>query len=120
MTDTGDGQPLLGGSGGEQRPGAAEEYLFQFFCLQLTQKIPAEGNGAAAAAGTAAVNILGGVVKDQRAAVRQLSAQTDAVPAGKLHQHFFAKLPQIAGDDQIEGFRPCFQIFKMSFQPIAM
>ena len=41
MADTGDGQSLLAGSGGEQSAGTAEEDPLQLSFLQLIQKVTA-------------------------------------------------------------------------------
>lgn len=115
MTDPGDGKPLLGGGGGEQCACAAKQYFFQFFPVQLPQKIAAQGNGAAPAAGAAGVNVLFVVVEDHRSAVRQLSAQRDAVPTGKLQKHFLAQLPKVAGDDEVKILRGGLHVVKMGF-----
>ena len=102
MADAGDGQTLLGGSRGEQRACTAEQDLFQLSGAELTEKIAAEGNGTAAAAGTAGMHILFCIVENQGSAIRQLSAEGYAIPLGQLHQHFLAQLTQITGDDQIK------------------
>lgn len=115
MTDPGYGKPLLGGGGGEQCARAAKQYFFQFSPVQLPQKIAAQGNGAAPAAGAAGVDVLLVVVEDHRSAVRQLSAQRDAVPTGKLQKHFFAQLPKVAGDDEVKILRGGLHIVKMGF-----
>ena len=75
MTYAGDWKSLLGGGGGQQRTGAAEQNPFQFSLIELIQQIAAEGNGAAAAAGTAGMDILYGVVKNQGPAISESSAQ---------------------------------------------
>ena len=41
VADTGNGEALLGGSGGEQCAGTAEKDLFQFAGAELSQKIAA-------------------------------------------------------------------------------
>lgn len=115
MTDPGYGKPLLGGGGGEQCARAAKQYFFQFSPVQLPQKIAAQGNGAAPAAGAAGVDVLFVVVEDHRSAVRQLSAQRDAVPTGKLQKHFLAQLPKVAGDDEVKILRGGLHIVKMGF-----
>ncbi len=115
MTDPGYGKPLLGGGGGEQCARAAKQYFFQFSPVQLPQKIAAQGNGAAPAAGAASVNVLFVVVKDHRSAVRQLPAQRDAVPTGKLQKHFLAQLPKVAGDDEVKILRGGLHVVKMGF-----
>ena len=115
MTDPGYGKPLLGGGGGEQCARAAKQYFFQFSPVQLPQKIAAQGNGAAPAAGAAGVNVLFVVVEDHRSAVRQLSAQRDAVPTGKLQKHFLAQLPKVAGDDEVKILRGGLHVVKMGF-----
>mgnify|MGYP006927877635 FL=1 len=115
MTDPGYGKPLLGGGGGEQCARAAKQYFFQFSPVQLPQKIAAQGNGAAPAAGAAGVNVLLVVVEDHRSAVRQLSAQRDAVPTGKLQKHFLAQLPKVAGDDEVKILRGGLHVVKMGF-----
>mgnify|MGYP000714255923 CR=1 FL=1 len=106
MTDPGNGKPLLGGGGGEQRARAAKQYFLQFPPVQLPQKVAAQSDGAAPAAGAAGVNVLPFGVKDhdaavvvaagkdvllvvvenQGSAVRQLPAQRDPVPPGKLQK----------------------------------
>lgn len=115
MTDPGYGKPLLGGGGGEQCARAAKQYFFQFSPVQLPQKIAAQGNGAAPAAGAAGVDVLLVVVEDHRSAVRQLSAQRDAVPTGKLQKHFLAQLTKVAGDDEVKILRGGLHIVKMGF-----
>lgn len=115
MTDPGYGKPLLGGGGGEQCARAAKQYFFQFSPVQLPQKIAAQGNGAAPAAGAAGVDVLLVVVEDHRSAVRQLSAQRDAVPTGKLQKHFLAQLPKVAGDDEVKILRGGLHVVKMGF-----
>ena len=75
MTDTGNWQSLLGGGRGQQRTGTAEENPFQFPVPQLIQKVTAEGDGTAAAAGTAGVDILHGVVKDKSTAISEPSTE---------------------------------------------
>ena len=115
MTDPGYGKPLLGGGGGEQCARAAKQYFFQFSPVQLPQKIAAQGNGAAPAAGAASVNVLFVVVENQGSAVRQLSAQRDAVPTGKLQKHFLAQLPKVAGDDEVKILRGGLHVVKMGF-----
>lgn len=115
MTDPGYGKPLLGGGGGEQCARAAKQYFFQFSPVQLPQKIAAQGNGAAPAAGAASVNVLFVVVEDHGSAVRQLPAQRDAVPTGKLQKHFLAQLPKVAGDDEVKILRGGLHVVKMGF-----
>ena len=115
MTDPGYGKPLLGGGGGEQCARAAKQYFFQFSPVQLPQKIAAQGNGAAPAAGAAGVDVLLVVVEDHRSAVRQLPAQRDAVPTGKLQKHFLAQLPKVAGDDEVKILRGGLHVVKMGF-----
>lgn len=115
MTDPGYGKPLLGGGGGEQCARAAKQYFFQFSPVQLSQKIAAQGDGAASAAGAAGVDVLLVVVEDHRSAVRQLSAQRDAVPTGKLQKHFLAQLPKVAGDDEVKILRGGLHVVKMGF-----
>ena len=102
MTDPGDGKPLLGGSGGEQCARAAKQYFFPFSRVQLPQKVAAQGDGAAPAAGATGVDILLVVVEDQCPAVRQLSPKGNAVPTGKLQKHFLAQLAKVAGDDEVK------------------
>ena len=53
MANTGNGQSLLGGGGGEQRPGAAEEDSLQLSGIEFIEQLTAQGDGAAAAAGAA-------------------------------------------------------------------
>ena len=113
MTDSGDGQSLLGGSGGKQRPGAAEEDPFQLPAVQQIQKIPAQGNGAASAAGTAGVNVLGDLVENQGTAVCQLPTQGKSFPFAHFQQQILAQLAKIPGDDEIEVLRSPIQILHM-------
>ena len=84
MAYTGNGQSLLGGSRGQQRPGAAEQDPAQLSGVQPVQQISAERDGTAAAAGTAGMHILSQIVEYQRAAIGDLAAKGQAVPAGKL------------------------------------
>ena len=115
MTDPGNGKPLLGGGGGEQCARAAKQYFFQFPPVQLPQKVAAQGDGAAPAAGAAGVDVLFVVVENQGSAVRQLPAQRDPVPPGKLQKQFLAQLPQIAGDDEVKVLGGGFHVVKMGF-----
>ena len=71
MTYTGNGQALLGRGGRQQRTGAAEQNPFQLSGRQLPQKVAAQGDCAAPAAGTACVDILLGIVKNHTATVHQ-------------------------------------------------
>ena len=73
MANPRNGKPLLGGGGGQQRPGSAEQDFFQLSAVQLSQQIPAQCDGAAPAAGASRVDILLGVVEYQSAAVRQFA-----------------------------------------------
>lgn len=114
MADPGDGQALLGGCGREQGSGSAEEDLFQLAGAEFAKELSAEGDGAAAAAGTPGVDILGGVVKYHGAAVRQLAPQGQAVPAGKLQEHFLADLAEISGDDEVKVLRAGVKVHKMA------
>lgn len=52
-------------------------------------------------------------IKDQCAAVCQLSTEADAVQKGKLQQALFADLAQIAGNDKIEVIWPNAKIRKV-------
>ena len=113
MAYAGDGQTLLGGGGGQKGTGAAEKDPFQFAAVEPIQKVAAEGDGAAAAAGAAGVNILHGVVKNQRAAICQLATQTQPVQPGKLQKGFLTKLSQVAGDDEVKVIRRAMQIIQM-------
>ena len=61
------------------------------------------------------MNVLFVVVEDHRSAVRQLSAQRDAVPTGKLQKHFLAQLPKVAGDDEVKILRGGLHVVKMGF-----
>ena len=99
MTYTGDGKSLLGGGRGKQRTGAAEQDPFKFSVVQLCQQVTAECDGAAAAAGSACVDILAGIVKHKGAAICQLSTEIHSILSGKLHQQFLTDLAKIAGDD---------------------
>ena len=63
MTNTGNGQSLLRGGRGEQGAGSAEQDLFQFFLPEFAQKFATKGDGAAAAAGTACMNVLVVIIK---------------------------------------------------------
>ena len=79
MTYSWDGKTLLGGSRGEERACSAEKDLLQFARIQFVQKITAQGNGTAAAAGAAGMDILFRVVENQCAAVGEFSAQRNTV-----------------------------------------
>ena len=84
MAYTGNGQSLLGGGRGQQRPGAAEQDPAQLSGVQPVQQISAERDGTAAAAGAAGMHILGQIVEYQCSAIRDLAAQIQTIPPGKL------------------------------------
>ena len=69
MTYAGDGFALPGRDRGQQRPGRAEEKLFQLPFLQLIEQIPAQNASAAPAAGAARVNVLLFYIEDHQTAV---------------------------------------------------
>lgn len=60
------------------------------------------------------MDVLFVVVENQCPAVRQLPAQGDAVPPGKLQEHFLAQLSQITGDDQVKVFGGGLHVVKVS------
>ena len=101
MADAGDGQALLGGGGGEEGPGAAEEELFQLPGGELPQQLRAQHDGTASAAGPARVDILLDGVEDQIPAVRQLSADGQSILPAQGQQRLHPDGPQIPGDDEI-------------------
>ena len=113
MADAGNRQPLLGGGGGKQRPGTAEQNPLQFSFVELIEKITAERHGTAAAAGAAGMNVLCLLVENHGATVGQLPTQSQSLPFAQLQQKLLADLSQIAGDDQIKVLRPGFQVLKM-------
>ena len=113
MANAGDRKSLLGGCGGQEGPGSAEEDAFQFPVPEPVQQIPAEGDGAAAAAGASGMDVLDRVVKDQSAAVRQFAAQGEVIPFPQFQKGLFPDLPQITGDDQIEVIRPSAHVVHM-------
>lgn len=113
MTHTGNGKPLLGGGGGQQCPGSAEQDFFQLSAVQLIQQIPAKGDGAASAAGAAGMDILYRIVKYGGAAIHELSAKGQAVQTGQFQKHLHAHLPQISGDDPVKVLRTGIQVGKM-------
>lgn len=115
MTNTGNGQSLLGGGRGEQRAGSAEQDFFQLSGVELFQKISAKSDGTAPAAGASGVHILGGIVENQGTAVRKFSAQRNAILPGKFQKHFLSQLPEVTGDDQIKILWLRIQILKMGF-----
>jgi len=84
MANTGNRQALLGGSGREQGTRSTEKDFLQLAAGQLVQQGSAKGDGAAAAAGAAAVYVLGEQIKYERAAIRQLSSQWHTFPQGQL------------------------------------
>ena len=55
MADTGNGKPLLGGCGGEERTGSAKQDPFQFSLVEFAPQFPTQGNGAAPATGASCV-----------------------------------------------------------------
>ena len=105
MTHPRNGQPLLDRGWGEQRPCSAEEDPLSLPCRQLSQQVPAQGNGTAAAAGAPGMDILLGVIKDHAAAVCDLPAQGKVFPPGHLQKQLFAVLSQVTGDDEVVVFR---------------
>ena len=113
MAHAGNGQSLLGGGGGEQGTGSAEQDFLQFSRSKLRQEFRTQGDGAAAAAGTAGMDILFRIVKNQIAAVGQLSPKGKTVFSGTLHQQFLSDLSQIARNDQIKIFRAGAQVIEM-------
>ena len=68
----------------------------------MIQQQRTQGNGTAAAAGTACVYILLLQVKNQCAAICKLTPKADAIFSGQCKQRFFSHLSQVSGDDQIE------------------
>lgn len=84
MADPGNGKPLLRGGGGEQGTGSAEEDSLQFSIPKPIEKISAEGNGTAPAAGSSGVDILGCVVENHGAAIRKLAAQKQPIPLSQF------------------------------------
>lgn len=104
------GKTLLGGGGGEQRTGTAEEDTLQLSFVQLIQQIPTQSNGAAATAGTACMDILNGVVKYQCAAIRQPATKIQLVSFAQFQQDFLTDLSQIPCDDQVKILRLSAQI----------
>ena len=72
MADPGDGQVLLGGGGGQKGNGAAEKDPLQFAAVEPVQKVAAEGDGAAAAAGTTGVGILSNIIINCNTTVKML------------------------------------------------
>ena len=113
MANARNGQTLLGGSGGEQRTGTTKENTLQFSFIQFVQQLTAQCNGAAAAAGTAGMDILHCVIENQSSAVCQLAAQRKIVSFSKFQKQLLAQLSQITGDDQIEIRRCPLQILHM-------
>ena len=113
MTNSRNGKSLLGRGGGEQRSGAAEEYFFQPSTVQLSKKLPAEGYGAAAAAGAAGMDILEQCVKNQGSAVLQFTAQIHPFIPGQLQQCLLSHQAKIPGDDQIKILRTGVKILEM-------
>ena len=113
MADAGDGQSLLGGSGGEQGACSAEQDFFQLPGLQLPKQAAAQGDGAAAAAGASGVDILAQVVKDQAAAVLQPPAERQPLFPGQLQKQLLAVLPQVPGDDAVVVFRLPAQVLQV-------
>ena len=113
MADTGNGQALLTGSGGQKGAGAAKENALQLAVVQLIQQIAAECDGAASAAGSAGMDILVQIVKDKGSAVCQFSAQIQMVSFSQFQQNVFSQLAQIACDDQIIIQRGPVQIIQM-------
>ena len=85
MADSRNGKPLLNGSGGKERACAAEQNIFEFSGIEFIQIVTAQRYRAAAAAGTAGMDILHSVVEDHAAAVFQPTAKGDTVFTGKLH-----------------------------------
>lgn len=115
MAHAGNGKPLLGGGGGQQRAGAAEENPLPLAGIQLIQKIAAQGDGTATAAGAAGMDILGMVVEYGGSAVHELAAQGQPLQPGKLQQSLHTHLTQVAGDNPVEVLRTGVQIGKMGF-----
>ena len=113
MTDPGDGQVLLGGGGGEECAGAAEEDLPELPALELVQQLRAQHHGAASAPGAACVDVLPNGIVDQISAVRQLSTDGDAILPAKPHQRLQPDGSQIPRDDEIIVLRRGFRILKM-------
>ncbi len=111
MADTGDGQTLLGGGGGEQCPGTAEQDPFQLPLIQLIQKISTEGDGAASTAGPSGMNVLNRIVEDKGSAINYSAAGVQFVSLAQFHQYLFADLSQIPCYDQIEILGRPAQVF---------
>jgi hypothetical protein len=112
---TGNGKSLLNGGRGEQRTGSAEEDVFQLSGAKFFQKIAAESNCAASAAGSACMNILGCVVENKGTAVCDLAAKRQAVFFSQFHQKLFSDLSQVSGYNEIIVFGAALKIFHMLF-----
>ena len=113
MTNPGNGKALLGGSGGEQGTGSAEQDGSQISLLKFVQKIAAERHSTASAAGTTGVHILIIPVKNQGTTVFQTPAEGQAILACKRKKHLFSPLAQITGDDQIVVLRLFIQVLQV-------
>ena len=113
MADSGDGEILLGGGGGEQGPGAAEEDLLELSRGNLTKKFGTQHDGTASAPGAARVDILPDGVEDEIPTVRQLPADGDARLPAEGNQRLHPDGPKIPGDDEVVVFGRCVRVLEM-------
>lgn len=116
MADGGNGLALPGGDRRHQRAGGAEEQTVDLFFTELPQQISAEHRRAAAAAGTARVDILPLEVVDENAAVAVVCAELHAVTPEQVGDDGAAERAEVAGDDQVIVLRPQAGVRKVGAQ----
>lgn len=84
---------------GESRAPVPRTGFVSFAAVKLAEKMGAEDDGAAPAAGPSGVDILLFRIENKTAAVLQFSAQAQALPAGQAQQGFLAHGPQVPGEN---------------------
>ena len=113
MADPRNGELLLSRGGGEQGSRTAEQNPVHGSVSQLLQKVGAQHDGAAAAAGAAGVDILCLRVKDQIAAVAEPVPGRDALPGQQRLQGLQTDPAQVSGDDPVIVLRGGVEVLQM-------
>ena len=113
MTDSRNGELLLGGGGGEEGTRAAKEDLLELPRMELVQQLRAQHHGAAPASGASRMDILPDGVVDQIPAVRQLAPNGDPRLPAQPHQRLHPDGTQVSGDDEVVILRRGLRVLQM-------